>query len=138
MILLDTNVVSELMRPAPDTKVRTWLDGLGATPVSTNAVTVAEVVFGLSRLPDGKRRSDLIERFDALILGPPALPVLRLDEQTGRLAGEFRALRESLGLGPSPSDMMIAAIAAANGASLATRNVDDFSGLPISVINPWG
>ena len=138
MILLDTNVVSELMRPAPDPKVRTWLDGLCATPVSTNAVTVAEVVFGLSRLPDGKRRSDLIERFDALILGPPALPVLRLDEQTGRLAGEFRALRESLGLGPSPSDMMIAAIAAANGASLATRNVDDFSGLPISVINPWG
>ena len=138
MILLDTNVVSELMRPAPDPKVRTWLDGLGAAPVSTNAVTVAEVVFGLSRLPDGKRRSDLIERFDVLILGPPALPVLRLDEQTGRLAGEFQALRESLGLGPSPSDMMIAAIAAANGASLATRNVDDFSGLPISVINPWG
>ena len=138
MILLDTNVVSELMRPAPDTKVRTWLDGLGATPVSTNAVTVAEVVFGLSRLPDGKHRSDLIEGFDALILGPPALPVPGLDEQAGRLAGEFRALRESLGLGPSPSDMMIAAIAAANGASLATRNVDDFSGLPISVINPWG
>ncbi len=137
MILLDTNVLSELMRPAPDPKVRTWLDGLGATPVSTSAVTVAEVVFGLSRLPDGKRRSDLIERFDALILGPPALPVLGLDEQAGRLAGEFRALRESLGLGSSPSDMMIAGIALANGASLATRNVSDFSGLPISVVDPW-
>ena len=138
MILLDTNVVSELMRPAPNPKVRAWLGGLGATPLSTTAVTLAEVVFGLARLPEGKRRSDLIERFNALISGPPALPVLGLDEQAGRLAGEFRALRESLGLGSSPSDMMIAAISAANGGSLATRNVADFAGLPISVINPWG
>jgi toxin FitB len=138
MILLDTNVVSELMRPAPDLKVRAWLDGLGATSLSTSAVTIAEVVFGLARLPVGQRRSELLEQFDALILGPPALPVLGLDEQASRLAGEFRALRESLRLWSSPSDMMIAGIAAANGASLATRNVADFSGLPISVVNPWG
>ena len=59
MILLDTNVVSELMRPAPNPKVRAWLGGLGATPLSTTAVTLAEVVFGLARLPEGKRRSDL-------------------------------------------------------------------------------
>ncbi len=137
MIVLDTNVVSELMRPTPDPKVRSWLGGLGATPVSTSAVTIAEAVFGLARLPESKRRSDLMERFDALILGPPTLPVLGLDEQAGRLAGEFRALRESLGLGTSPSDMMIVGIAMANGASLATRNVADFAGLPISVVNPW-
>lgn len=137
MILLDTNVVSELMRPAPDPKVRLWFGGLGATPLATSTVTIAEVVFGLARLPEGKRRSELMERFDALIFGPPTLPVLGLDEQAGRLAGEFRALRESLGLGSSPSDMMIAGIAAANGASLATRNADDFSGLPISVVDPW-
>lgn len=137
MILLDTNVVSELMRPVPDPKVRAWLGGLAAAPLATSAVTIAEVVFGLARLPDGKRRSDLMERFDALIYGPPALPVFALDDQAGRLAGEFRALRESLGLGISPSDMMIAGIAVAHGASLATRNVDDFSGLPINVVNPW-
>lgn len=137
MILLDTNVVSELMRPAPDPKVRSWFGALGATPLATSAVTTAEVVFGLARLPEGKRRSELMERFDALIFGPPTLPVLDLDEQAGRLAGEFRALGESLGLGSSPSDMMIAAIAAANGASLASRNAGDFSGLPINVVNPW-
>jgi predicted nucleic acid-binding protein len=137
MILLDTNVVSELMRPTPDPKVRAWLGGLGATPLATSAVTIAEIVFGLARLPEGKRRSELMERFDALILGPPTLPVLDLGAQAGRLAGEFRALREGLGLGSSPSDMMIAGVAMANGASLATRNVDDFSGLPISVVNPW-
>lgn len=137
MILLDTNVVSELMRPAPDPKVRAWFGGLGAAPLATSAVTIAEAAYGLARLPDGKRRSELMEQFDALIFGPPTLPVLGLDEQAGRLAGEFRALRESLGLGSSPSDMMIAGIAAANGASLATRNAGDFSGLPIGVVNPW-
>ena len=137
MILLDTNVVSELMRTVPDPKVHAWLSGSGATPLATSAVTISEIVFGLARLPDGKRRSELMERFDALICGPPALPVLGLNEQAGRLAGEFRALRESLGLGSSPSDMMIAGIAMANGASLATRNVADFAGLPISVADPW-
>lgn len=135
--MLDTNVVTELMRPTPDLKLRAWLVGLGATPLATSAVTIAEIVFGLARLPEGKRRSDLMERFDAMIFGPTTVPVLGLDAQAGRLAGEFRALRESLGLGSSPSDMMIAGVAMANGASLATRNVDDFSGLPISVVNPW-
>ncbi len=137
MILLDTNVVSELMRPAPDPKMRAWLGGLGAAPISTSVLTIAEVVFGLARLPDGKRRSKLMERFDALIFGPPALPVLGLDARAGRLAGEFRALRERLGLGSAPSDMMIAGIAMANGANLATRNLSDFAGLPISVVDPW-
>jgi predicted nucleic acid-binding protein len=137
MILLDTNVVSELMRPVPNSKVRAWLEGLGATPLATSAVTIAEIVFGLARLPDGKRRSDLTERFDALVLGPPALPVFALDEPAGRLAGEFRAVRETLGLGSSPSDMMIAGIVMANGVSLATRNVADFTGVPISITDPW-
>ena len=137
MILLDTDVVSELMRPYPDSKVLAWLNSLGTTPLATTAVTIAEIVFGLGILPDGKRRSDLMEQFDALVLGPPALPVFALDERAGRLAGEFRAVRETLGLGSSPSDMMIAGIVMANGASLATRNVAEFTGLPISVVDPW-
>jgi predicted nucleic acid-binding protein len=137
MILLDTNVVSELMRPVPDPKVRAWLNGLGATPLATSAVTIAEIVFGLARLPDGNRRLELMERFDALVLGPPALPVFALDETAGRFAGEFRAVRETLGLGSSTSDMMIAGIVMANGASLATRNVADFTGLPIGVVDLW-
>lgn len=137
MILLDTNVVLELMRPFPDSKVLAWLSSSGTTPLATSAVTIAEIVLGLGRLPDGKRRSDLMEQFDALVMGPPALPVFAFDERAGRLAGEFRAVRETLGLGSSPSDMMIAGIVMANGASLATRNVADFTGLPISVVDPW-
>jgi predicted nucleic acid-binding protein len=78
-----------------------------------------------------------MERFDALIFAPPTLPVLGLDEKAGRLAGEFRALRDSLGIGSSQSDMMIAGIAMANGASLATRFVGNFTSLPISVVDPW-
>jgi predicted nucleic acid-binding protein len=138
MILLDTNVLSELMRPAPDRRVQAWLGGVGSGQLATSAVTIAEITFGLARLPDGRRRSNLMERFDALIFGPPALPVLALDHQAGRWAGEFRALREELGLGPAPSDMMIAGIAMTHGASIATRNLADFSSLPISVIDPWG
>lgn len=137
MILLDTNVLSELMRPVPDPKVRAWMGGLGAASIATSAVTISEMTFGLARLPDGKRRDALTERFDALIFGAPALPVFGLDEQAGRLAGEFRALREKNGLGGSPSDMMIAGIAMANGARLATRNARDFAGLPIEVVDPW-
>lgn len=137
MILLDTNVVSELMRPVPDEKVQDWLTGMGSTSLATSAINVAEVVFGLCRLPDGRRRSSLIERFDALIVGPPALTVLALDEHSGRLAGEFHAIRESLGRASTPSDMMIAGIVMSHGAKLATRNVGDFSGLPIGVVDPW-
>ncbi|MFM9864359.1 MAG: type II toxin-antitoxin system VapC family toxin [Micropepsaceae bacterium] len=137
MILLDTNVVSELMRPDPDAKVGSWLAAMDTAPLATSAISIAEIVFGLCRLPDGKRRSSLIERFDTLLAGPPALPVLALDEQAGRLAGEFHAIRENLGRGSTPSDMMIAAIAMTHGANLATRNVGDFSGLPIRVVDPW-
>jgi predicted nucleic acid-binding protein len=137
MIVLDTNVVSELMRPVPDQRIRTWLTVAGSAPLATSAITIAEIVFGLTRLPDGKRRSELLDSFDALIFGPPALPVLALDDNAARLAGEFRALRERRGLASSPSDMMIAGVAMAHGASLATRNVADFSDLPISVVDPW-
>lgn len=137
MILLDTHVVSELMRPQPAPQVQNWLALQGGEPLATSAVSVAEIVFGLVRLPAGKRRADLIERFEALIDSAPALPVLTLDQTAGRWAGEFRALREGAGQRSSPSDMLIAGIAMANGARLATRNVADFTGLPISVMDPW-
>jgi predicted nucleic acid-binding protein len=84
MILLETNVVSELMRPTPDGKVRAWLCQLGVMPVATTVVSVSKIIFGLARLPRGKRRSDRSDRFDRLLLGPPALPVLALDDASGR------------------------------------------------------
>ena len=134
MIILDTNVVSELMKPSPDPPVRQWLAELGDQPLTTTAVTLAEIEFGLRRLPDGQRRSALFVRFENLIA---ALKVLPLDDAAAREAGRLRALREASGLPSQPSDMMIAGIAAVAGAALATRNTRDFAGLPVEVIDPW-
>ena len=134
MIVLDTNVVSELMKPWPDPAVRDWLIRLGDATFSTTAVTVAEIEFGLRRLPGGRRRNDLQRRFEAFAA---ALTVLPLDEPAGREAGRLRALREAGGSASQPSDMMIAGIVAVAGAALATRNVRDFTGLPIQLLDPW-
>ena len=134
MIVLDTNVVSELMKPAPDTAVRDWLKQLGDRPLSTTAVTISEIEFGLRRLPDGRRRQALSANFETFL---DALTVLVLDEPAAREAGRLRALREAAGLPLQPSDMLIAGIASAAGAALATRNVRDFEGLRLEVIDPW-
>jgi len=134
VILLDTNVISELMKPSPDGQVREWLLSLGEERLAITAITVAEIEYGLHRLPEGKRRSDLGQRF-ARLAG--TLSVLPLDDLSGGRAGMFRALREHLGLSAAPSDMMIAGIAASVSAGLATRNICDFERLPIVLIDPW-
>jgi hypothetical protein len=135
VILLDTNAVSELMRPSPHQDFQAWLTASGDRVWNTTAVTIAEIEYGLQRLPSGRRRAELMRRFEILADLFSALP---LDQEAGVQAGRFRALRESQGLSAHPSDMMIAGIAATNGAALATRNVRDFSELPIELINPWG
>ena len=134
MIILDTNIVSELMKPAPDVAVRSWLADLGETPLTTTAITVAEIQYGLSRLPEGRRKADLQARFEAFA---GALGVLPLDEPAARETGRLRAMREAAGLSSHPSDMMIAGIAAVAGAALATRNIKDFGALPIELLDPW-
>ena len=134
MIVLDTNVVSELMKAAPDVSVRRWLASLGATPLTTTAITVAEIQFGLRRLPDGRRKTDLQARFDAFAA---TLGVLPLDESAARETGRLRAMREAAGMPSQPSGMMIAGIAATAGAALATPNTRDFEALPIELLDPW-
>lgn len=134
MIILDTNVISELMKPAPDISVRDWLAALGDEPLTTTAVTVAEIQFGLLRLPDGRRRADLQARFEAFA---GTLGVLPLDEASPRETGRLQAMREAAGLPSQPSDMMIAGIAASAGAALATREIKDFDALPIELLDPW-
>jgi predicted nucleic acid-binding protein len=134
MILLDTNIVSELMKPRADERVRTWLFSLGDERLSTTAITIAEIEYGLHRLPDGKRREDLGARFAQL---SAAINVLPLDHSAATQAGHFHALRESLGLPSTASDMMIAGIASTAGARLATRNMRDFAQLPLTLIDPW-
>jgi len=134
MIVLDTNVVSELMKIQPDEKVGAWLRSIGNTTLTTTAVTVMEVEYGVQLLPDGRRKAELIKRFSRLIA---ALAVLPLDESAASRAGYFQAAGRALGFMPGASDMMIAAITASAGAAIATHSVRDFEGLPIPVIDPW-
>lgn len=134
MIILDTNAVSELMRPTPDRNVQRWLTASGDQGWTTTVITLAEIEYGLRRLPPGRRQSDLMSQFEILADLFSALP---LDEASALQAGRFRALREQKGLAAHPSDMLIAGIVSVCDATLATRNIKDFSDLPIDLINPW-
>ena len=134
MIVLDTNVVSELMKAEPDETVAAWLSNLSGLRIATTAVTLSEIEYGIRRLPDGTRRRDIAERFSVLIA---AMSVLPLDAQAATFAGQFRAEREQMGLPVTASDMLIAGIVKAADATLATRNTRDFEHLPIVCVNPW-
>ena len=137
MILLDTNVISELMRPEPDPVVAQWLLTFDDEPLGTTVITVSEIIYGLERLENGRRKQGLQERFEAFIAPGSGLSILALDPESARLAGMFRARRESGGQHAHPSDMFIAGIAGANSMELATRNTRDFSGLGLHLVNPW-
>jgi predicted nucleic acid-binding protein len=137
VIVLDTNVVSELMKPSPDAAVARWLQNLSTTPLATTVITVAEITYGLHRLDAGRRRSGLESRFEQLVDPQGGLALLSADQLAAREAGRFQAHREANGLAATPSGMMIAGIAAVSGAQLATRNLSDFTLLPITTINPW-
>jgi len=137
MIILDTNVVSELMKPTPDVSVQKWFAGLGADPLATTSICLSEIVYGLSRLPHGQRRVSLFEKLETFLGPDSGLPVLALDNVAARECGRLRAMREAIGKAATPSDMMIAGIASAMGAALATRNVRDFEGLGLNLIDPW-
>lgn len=138
MIVLDTNILSELIRLAPAKEVKNWLlHEIEGEALVTTVITVSEIEYGLSRLPDGRRRKELEERFAALIGTHFDFAVLPLGEEAARLAGRLRSRREKLGLNAHSADMMIAAIAVLASATLATRNVKDFTETGIDIINPW-
>jgi len=134
MIVLDTNVLSEMMRPQPDEQVRTWLLSVRDERLAVTVITITEIEYGLRRLPDGTRQRDLRQRFAMFASRSAVLP---LDEFAATFAGTFRARREGMGLPSTPSDMMIAGIVMQVGGSLAKRNIRDFEHLPIGLVNPW-
>lgn len=136
MIILDTNIVSEMMKTKPDQSVSTWFENLPAQPIRTTVITTAEIYAGLAALPEGRRRRDLETSFGTIIqtiLGP-ALPFdQQASEIYGALHGALRAQGQSAGL----MDTMIASIVSAKGATLATRNVKHFEPCGIPIINPF-
>ena len=137
MILLDTNVVSELMRRSPDPAVKTWFGTIIDIPLATTAITIGEILFGLRRLPDGRRRRNLELQFLSLTQADHGLPVLAYDEAAAQSYGEIAVIRQKAGRSVQPSDIMIAAIAHRHEASIATRNVRDFDLTGLTIIDPW-
>lgn len=137
MILLDTNVISELVRPTPDRTVLAYLRTLVPETVFTAAVCEAEIRYGLARMPLGQRRDQLIARIEALFASGFEDQVMPFDSACAALYGQIRASREAVGKPIEVEDAMIAATARAHGASLATRNVSDFVDCDTIVINPW-
>lgn len=135
-VVLDTNVISELMRPAPDGHVEGWVRGLPPVLVYTTSVTLAEVHYGIARLPAGRRRSLLGEAADD-VFGTFADRVLAFDVAAARHYAHVLVEREHAGPPIAGFDAQIAAICRARRAALATRNTDDFTRLGLELIDPW-
>lgn len=136
MIILDTNVVSELMRPTGNPHVLRWIRKSGDGDLVTTTITVAEIQYGLARLPDGSR-ADALRTAAAELWTSFAADVLPFDIAAARDYGALMAARERAGRPISAFDAQIAAIAKVHNAKLATRNVADFRGMGIRLINPW-
>lgn len=137
MILLDTNVLSELMRPAPDRGVERWLAGQPDASVFISAITEAELRYGAAVLPSGKRRSVLVTEIEGMLGEEFGGRILPFDSLAARAFAIIASDRRHVGKPISQADAQIAAIARSRGASLATRNVPDFEGCGVEVINPW-
>ena len=137
MIILDTNVISELTRPVPEPKVLAWLEAQAGDALFTTAISRGEMIYGACILSAGRRRAKLLEEVEAIFSIDMAGRVLSYDEAAADAHARFAALRRTQGRPTSQSDAMIAGIALSLGATLATRNVKDFDGFGIALIDPW-
>lgn len=138
MILLDTNVLSEFMRPQPSVQVVAWLDGQPPAEVWVNAISLAEIELGLSLMPAGKRQAALSQAARAMFEEDFAGRCLPFDEFAAICYARIVSTRTRMGRPISVEDAQIAAIALANRMLLATRNTRDFEGIEgLSVANPW-
>ena len=137
MILLDTNILSELMRPVPEPAVETWVGAQPAAGLFISAITEAELRYGLALLPDGQRRRRLLAQAEAMLAEDFAGRILPFDSAAAAAYAPIAAGRRLAGRPISQADAQIAAIAASRGAAIATRNVVDFDGCGIAVLDPW-
>ncbi|RIV31346.1 type II toxin-antitoxin system VapC family toxin [Micromonospora radicis] len=136
MIVLDTNVVSELMRAEPAPAVVAWLQQSSSAGLFTTAVTVAEIRYGIARLPEGQRRESLHQAANEIFAAFPR-QVLPFDLAAAGAYADVVAGRERLGHPIDGFDAQIAAICRTQTAALATRNTKDFTDTGVEVIDPW-
>ena len=136
MILLDTNVVSEAMKPKPAAAVRTWLDAQAAETLYVSTVTIAELMFGIGALPNGRRKDKLTAALDG-VLELFADRILPFDTGAARRSAELAVSARASGKRFPTPDVYIAAIAAAHDFTVASRNANDFKAAGLTIINPW-
>ncbi len=137
MIILDTNVLSELLLPSPNPVVVDWLAEQTPASVFTTSITEAEILYGLRLLPEGRRRRELEAAILPIFREDLAGRVLPFDRDAADIYATIATARRTAGRPISQFDAQIAAITLSRGASLATRNEADFQEIGLEVINPW-
>lgn len=137
MIVLDTNVISEVFNPLPNAKATAWLQQQADGEIFTTVITRGELLFGAHILPQGRRRDTLLAGLLRIFDVRFPHRVLPYDEAAADAYAEIAAQRRARGRPSSQSDMMIAGIVRSQGAKLATRNVRDFEDCGIALVDPW-
>lgn len=137
MIVLDTNVLSELMRPRPAAQVVRWVEGQPSIELFTTAISEAEILCDIELLPRGRRRDGLLAAAESMFAEDFSGRVLPFDSSAARAFFSIAARRRAVGKPISHADAQIAAIVQLNNATLATRNVRDFDACGIRLHNPW-
>ena len=136
-VLLDTNVMSELIRKSPDTAVEAWAAGHALEDLFFSAVGEAELRYGAAILPTGRRRESLVSDIERMLHDAFENRVLPFDREAARSYADIAAMRRSAGRPVAPADCQIAAIAHSRNMAVATRNVRDFEDIDIEVVDPW-
>ena len=137
MIVLDTNVLSELITARPDPEVVSWLETQAMDALFTTAISRGEMLYGACILPAGRHRDTLLHEVEAIFSADMAGRVLPYDSDAAGIHATIAAMDGVRGRPISQPDAMIAGIVASRGAVLATRNVRDFEGCGIDVVDPW-
>jgi predicted nucleic acid-binding protein len=137
MIVLDTNTVSEALKPSPSEIVLDWLAAQDPREVFITAITQAELLYRVESLPAGKRRANLAAEVERIFVEDFPGRILPFNEDAARLYAQIVGHRAAVGRPISKLDAMIAAIARSQNAAVATRNTRDFEGCGVRVINPW-
>jgi toxin FitB len=137
MIILDTNVLSESLRPEPADSVKRWLRSQSATNLFTTTICEAELLYGLALLPQGRRRTALAQAIDTILKDDFSGRILPFDSAAARTFAEIRAHRRRSGRPIGEIDAQVAAIARSHGAAVATRDVNDFADCGVKIVSPW-
>ena len=137
MILLDTNVISETQRQEPNARVLEWLDAQALETLYLSAITVAELRAGIALMPTGKRRGSLHENLEKRLLPMFANRVLSFDMACTKAYATLLAKSRAAGLAIETADAFIAAVAIANGFTVATRDTTPFEAAGLKIVNPW-